>query len=125
MICGLTLDTDDLPLQYLATLQAIAHATKHIIDTSGYKINKIIMTGGFKNNRLFLQEIADITQCQIMIPKEDAVILGSAILGAVAAKEYNNIYEAMKSMSKLGFIIHPNKDSKLLKYHTIINNINS
>jgi len=121
MICGLTLDTDDLLLQYLATLQALAHGTKHIIETmntSGYHIDKIIMTGGFKNNRLFMQEIADVTQCSVIVPKEDAVLLGTAILGAVAAKEYSDLFTAMKSMCKRGETIHPTLDSNLYRYHS-------
>jgi len=121
MICGLTLDTEDLPLQYVATLQALAHGTKHIIDTmntSGYHINKIIMTGGFRYNRFFMQEIADITRCSVIVPKEDAVLLGTAILGAVAAKEFSDIFTAMKSMSNRGEIIYPTSDSHLTKYHS-------
>jgi len=90
MISGLKLsDTlDDLALLYLATIQAIAYGTRHIIaemNTNGYHIDAVFACGGGTKNPLFLREHADITGCRILLPKEpEAVLLGSAILGAVA-----------------------------------------
>ncbi|MCL5261515.1 MAG: FGGY-family carbohydrate kinase [Gammaproteobacteria bacterium] len=123
MISGLRLSDSisDIALLYYATLQAIAYGTKHIIDTlnaHGYKIKTIFACGGGSNNPLFLQEHADITGCQIILPKEpEAMLLGSAILGAVAAKQYLSVPAAMQAMSKPGRIIKPNRSASLQKFH--------
>ena len=45
-------------------------------------------------------------------PKEpEAVLLGSAILGAVAAGAYASIQEAMGAMCHAGEVIEPNRDT--------------
>ena len=91
MVSGVTLSQtiDDAALLYYTTMQAIAYGTRHIIEVmneSGYSINRIHFCGGHSKNELFLQENADITGCDLILPKEpEAVLLGSAILGAVAA----------------------------------------
>jgi ribulose kinase len=112
-ITGLTLsDTaDDLALLYLATIQAVAHGTRHIIDTlneAGYRIETIIACGGGTKNPIFLREHADITGCAIVLPREpEAVLLGSAILGASASADFGSVLEAMSAMSAAGETIKP------------------
>jgi D-ribulokinase len=44
-----------------------------------------------------------------------AVLLGTAILAAVAAGKYRDVKEAMKSMSKVDQVIKPNNHYQ--KYH--------
>lgn len=113
VISGLRLsDTlDDLALLYLATIQAIAHGTRHIIDTlnaHGYHIHTILACGGDSRNRLFVREHADITGCRIVLPREpDAVLLGAALLGATAAGDFASVEEAMAALSGAGEIIEP------------------
>ena len=91
MISGLSLSAgpDDLARLYLATLQSLAYGTRHIIETlndTGYRIDTILASGGFTRNPVFLREHADATGCRIVLPEEpEAVLLGAAILGAVAA----------------------------------------
>jgi FGGY-family pentulose kinase len=114
-ICGLTLSStlDDLALLYLATIQAIAYGTRHIIETlneSGYTIDTIMATGGGTKNKVFLQQHADICRCKIVLPNEpEAVLLGSAVLGAVASEVYSSIFEAMENMNKQGKVIEPGR----------------
>jgi FGGY-family pentulose kinase len=114
MISGLTLSAtaDDLALLYLATLQAIAYGTRHIIETlnlSGYEIDTILACGGGTRNPVFLREHADATGCTIILPREpEAVLLGSAMLGAVAGGLHPNISAAMAAMSHAGEVIAPN-----------------
>ncbi len=120
-ICGLHLSStiDDLALIYLATIQAIAYGTRHIIEVlnkSKYAIDTIVATGGGTKNELFLQEHADITRCNIVLAKEsEAVLLGSAILGAVAGDLYPTVQEAMKGMESTGEMITPK--SEINSYH--------
>jgi ribulose kinase len=114
MVSGLTLSTtpEDVALLYLATLQGIAYGTRHIVEAmneSGYAIRKIHLTGGHIKNRLFIQEHADITGCEIVLPKEpEAVLLGTAILAAVACGEFSDIFQGMASMCQAAKSISPN-----------------
>ncbi|MCA1575700.1 MAG: FGGY-family carbohydrate kinase, partial [Acidobacteria bacterium] len=113
MISGLTLDSsfENLARLYLATIQAVAYGTRHIIDalnSKGYAINRIHACGGGTKNPLWLQEHADITGCDLYIAKEsEAVLLGAAILAAVAAGKFSNIVEAMQAMSPRAEVIKP------------------
>jgi FGGY-family pentulose kinase len=121
VVVGLTLNQTifEVAKQYYATIQAIAYGTRHIIEVMnkrGYDISEIYMCGGHTKNEMFLKEHADITGCKIYLPKErEAVLLGTAILAAVAAGKYRGVVEAMKSMSRRGQVITPN--SHYQKYH--------
>jgi FGGY-family pentulose kinase len=117
MISGLQLSAtiDDLALLYLAAIQAIAYQVRHIVEEmnrQGYRISKIFACGGGLKNDVFLREHVDITGCDLVLPKEpEAVLLGSAILGAVAAKAYPTILEAMTAMTAVASTIEPNTET--------------
>ncbi|XP_048319688.1 uncharacterized protein LOC107411780 isoform X2 [Ziziphus jujuba] len=123
MVSGLILDTSEkhLALLYLATVQGIAYGTRHIVDhcnAHGHKIDTILACGGLAKNPVFIQEHADITGCPIILPREsEPVLLGAAILGAVAARKYSSVHVAMKALNAAGQVIHPSKDPKVKKYH--------
>ncbi len=122
MISGLTLgDTiDDLARLYLATIQAVAHGTRDIINALneyGYRIDTIFACGGGTKNPVFLREHADITGCRFVLPQEpEAVLLGAAILGAVAGGAYGSVLEAMSAMSRAGQTITPSGGG-IAEYH--------
>ncbi len=111
---------DDLALLYLVAIRAIAYQARHVIEeinAKGYRISKIFACGGGLKNEVFLREHADITGCELILPREpEAVLLGAAILGAVAAKAYPTILEAMAAMSGSGQVIKPATGS-LVSYH--------
>ena len=113
MISGLALETgpDELALLYLATVQAIAYGTRHIIaalNQGGYRIDTIVATGGGAKNPLFLREHADATGCRIILPREsEAVLLGSAMLGAVAGGVFVDLGAAMAAMGGAGTVLAP------------------
>jgi FGGY-family pentulose kinase len=115
MVSGLTLgdSLDALARLYLATIQAIAHGTRHIVDVlraHGYAIDTILACGGGTRNEVFLREHADATGCRIVLPAEpEAVLLGSAILGAVAAGTHASVEAAMGAMTRSGRIVPPAK----------------
>ncbi|MBW4034273.1 MAG: FGGY-family carbohydrate kinase [Proteobacteria bacterium] len=121
MISGLALSAtpEDCARLYLATIQAVAYGTRHIIETmndSGYAIDTIFATGGGTKNPVFLREHADATGCRIVLPAEpEAVLLGAAILGAVAGGAYPDVRSAMGAMSRSGEAIAP--DAALRSYH--------
>lgn len=114
VVDGLTLDTslESIAKRYYATIQAIAYGTRDIIEAmnaAGYRIERIFATGGGTKNPVWLQEHADITGCSIVLAQEaEAVILGAAMLAAVAAGAFPNIPAAMKAMSHAGEVIPPN-----------------
>jgi FGGY-family pentulose kinase len=131
-ISGLTLSAtaDDLALQYLAAIQAVAYGTRHILEEmnrKGYAIDTLLACGGGTKNPVFLREHADITGCRLVLPKEpEAVLLGSAVLGAVAAGAYESVLEAMAAMSAAGRVIAPTKgpvarfhDAKYKVFHRL------
>lgn len=122
VVSGLKLSAavDDLALFYLATIQAIAYGLRHILeemDAKGYTVSKIFACGGGLKNEVFLREHANITGCELVLPKEpEAVLLGAAILGAVASGTYPDILEAMRSMNAASSRIRPEK-GPISEYH--------
>lgn len=121
-VTGLTLSAsaDDLARLYLAAIQAVAYGTRHIIEAmnkKGYQIDTLLACGGGTKNPVFLREHADITGCRLVLPKEpEAVLLGSAVLGAVAGKHHADILTAMKAMNAASRVITPAK-GHIARYH--------
>lgn len=121
-ITGLSLDMglDDLALSYLATLQALAYGTRHIIEemrANGVCVDTLVVSGGLAQNRLFLREHADATGCTIVVPDQrEPVLVGSAMLGAVASGYYADLPAAMRAMSGKGSRIAP-RGSEITDYH--------
>ncbi|WP_028116687.1 FGGY-family carbohydrate kinase [Ferrimonas senticii] len=119
---GLTMNKtlDDMALQYLATIQAVALGTRHIIEEkngAGYRIDTIMACGGGTKNPVFIQEHANATGCAMLLPEEaEAVLLGSAMLGAVAAGSYSDIPDAMNAMSRIGKTVTP-QTAKSKRYY--------
>jgi len=115
MVSGLTLSEteEDAALWYYAAIQALAYGTRHIIEAmneKGYDIRRIHLCGGHLRNRLFVQENADITGCEVILPKQpEAVLLGTAILAAVASGEFSDISQGMKSMCHSSGVVRPDR----------------
>ncbi|OAY69701.1 FGGY carbohydrate kinase domain-containing protein [Ananas comosus] len=124
MICGLTLDTSEkhLALLYLATIQGIAYGTRHIVEhcnSLGHKIDTLLACVGLRRTRFIFKNMQILlARCPIILPREnESVLLGAAILGAVAVKKYSGLQDAMKALNAAGQIVHPSKDPKVKKYH--------
>jgi FGGY-family pentulose kinase len=122
VISGLALSAtaDDLARLYLATIQAVAHGTRHIIDEMnrrGYRIDTLFVCGGGTKNPVFLREHADITGCRLVLPREpEAVLLGAAVLGAVASGRRGSVLRAMEAMNRAGQVIAP-AGGRVARYH--------
>jgi FGGY-family pentulose kinase len=99
----LTDSVDSLALLYLATIQAIAHGTRHIVEAmnaAGFSIDVILACGGDTRNPVFVREHADATGCRLVLPREpEAVLLGAAVLGAVASGDQPSVLAAMTAMN--------------------------
>ncbi|ANJ93667.1 FGGY-family carbohydrate kinase [Serratia plymuthica] len=111
---------EDMALHYLATLQAIALGTRHIIETmnqSGYSIDTIMASGGGTKNPLFVQEHANATGCAMLLPEEsEAMLLGGAMMGTVAAGVFDTLPDAMSAMSRIGKTVTP-QTNKIKSYY--------
>lgn len=118
MVSGLTLDSSlgSLARLYLAAVQGIACGTRHIIEEfnrHGYDIRRICASGGGTRNRLWLQEHADVTGCEIYVaPESDAMLLGSAMLAAVAAGARPSVVDAMRAMSPTAQVVRPRRERR-------------
>uniref|UniRef100_A0A8D2L684 FGGY carbohydrate kinase domain containing n=1 Tax=Varanus komodoensis TaxID=61221 RepID=A0A8D2L684_VARKO len=118
MVVGLTLSQglDDLALIYLATIQAIALGTRHIVETmqaAGHRVNTIFMCGGLSKNPLFVQMHADIMGMPVVLAEEvESVLMGAAILAACASKDFASLQDAMEKMGRVGRIVLPNHKDK-------------
>jgi FGGY-family pentulose kinase len=114
MVSGLTLDSsfEALARSYLATIQAIAYGTRHIVETlnaHGYAIDRIHASGGGTRNPLWLQEHADVTGCEVYVARDsESVLLGAAMLAAVAAGKFPSIVAAIAGMSPRAEVVRPN-----------------
>jgi FGGY-family pentulose kinase len=117
-IVGLTLEQgrDALARLYLATLQALAYGTRHIIEsmnTAGHRIERIVMCGGGTKNPYWLRENADATGCEIhLVSEEDAVTLGAALLGSVACGAFPNLPAAAATLVRPGGSVKARPETK-------------
>ncbi len=108
IIAGLTLERgpDALARHYLATVQALAYGTRHIIDSlnaAGHRITRVVMTGGGTRNALLLREHADATGRDPHLGSEDQeVTRGAAILAATASGAFPDLRSAAASMAHDG-----------------------
>jgi len=109
LIIGCTLLTKPEEI-YRALIEATAYGTNMIIETfgnSGVPINELYACGGIaEKDEMMMQIYADVTNREIRISDSpQAVALGSAMFGAVAAGKdkggYDSIFEAAKCMSKV------------------------
>uniref|UniRef100_H2TAZ6 FGGY carbohydrate kinase domain-containing protein n=1 Tax=Takifugu rubripes TaxID=31033 RepID=H2TAZ6_TAKRU len=97
MVTGLSLSQslDDLALLYLATVQALALGTLHILEAmreAGHDIRTLFFCGGLSKNPLFVQIHANATGLPVVLPDQtEAVLLGAAVLGACGSQDYSSI----------------------------------
>ena len=107
-VMGLTMEDgpDALARLYLATIEALAYGTRHIIETmnrAGHQIERLVMCGGGTKNPLLMQVHADAIGLDIHLAEdEDAVTLGSGVMAAVAAGAFADIPAAAQTMVRPG-----------------------
>lgn len=115
---GLTLggEPEDGAILYYATVQALAYNARDVIEAlnaQGYRVNSLRVTGGSVKNPVWLQEHADATGCEVVVGEQpEAVLLGSAILGATAAGRFGTVREGMAAWAQPGETIRPNPSAR-------------
>uniref|UniRef100_A0A1Q3FKT1 FGGY carbohydrate kinase domain-containing protein n=1 Tax=Culex tarsalis TaxID=7177 RepID=A0A1Q3FKT1_CULTA len=124
MISGLTMTktVENLALIYLALMQALAYGTRHILDVLAHSgrepIRSILLCGGLSKNPLFVQTHADICSIPVLLPHEpEAVLLGSAMMGARAAGIYPDLKTAAAEMAGPAEIVKPDLSDENRDYH--------
>lgn len=113
VIAGLDLenDLDSLVKLYLAGLCGLAYGARQIVEAmaaKGIVLEQIIISGGAAQSPLVRQIIADATGLEVAVAETpEPVLLGAAMLGAVAGKAYPTLGDAMSGMSALGATYAP------------------
>lgn len=106
VIAGLGMETgpDHLVALYIAGICGLGYGLRQIIETQaehGARIGSIVISGGAGRSDLIRQLLADSTGVPLAATQTDEpVLLGSAILAAVAAGHFPNLSRAMAEMSK-------------------------
>jgi D-ribulokinase len=113
LIAGLDMDksVDSLVRLYIAGVCGLGYGLRQIIEAQriqGVDTGTIVVSGGAGQNPLVRQLLADTTHVHIAAPKTtEPVLLGSAMLGSVAAGCYPDLAAAMASMSAMGMTYAP------------------
>jgi D-ribulokinase len=113
LIAGLGLETglDSLLGLYLAGVYGLGYGVRQIVRSLQEKnvaIDTIVISGGAGQSPLVRQLLADATGIAVAAStSQEPVLLGSAILGAVAAGHHKDMVAAMAAMSELGDLYRP------------------
>lgn len=102
---GMERDLDNLVALYVAGLCGIGYGLRQILDAQkacGIQCENIIISGGAGQHPLVRQILADTAGIPIVSTQcSEPVLLGSAILGAVAGNVAASLPEAMKQFTKV------------------------
>jgi D-ribulokinase len=108
IIAGLDLDGDVASLErvFVAALCGLAYGLADVVDamrTHGISSRMMVISGGASRSPLVRQIMADTTGLCVASPATtEPVLLGAAMLGAVASGAFTSLNAAMKGMSRLG-----------------------
>jgi D-ribulokinase len=108
IIAGLDLASDCASLErlFVSALCGLAYGLADVIDAMrahDIPCRMMVMSGGASRSTLVRQIMADTTGIAIALPStKEPVLLGAAMLGAVAAGVFSSLHEAMHKMSSLG-----------------------
>jgi D-ribulokinase len=121
IVAGLNLDKDEDSLVglYVAGMCGLAYGMRQLTEAlrdEGVDIDTLVISGGAGQSDYVRQLFADASGLTIAAPaSEEPVLLGSAILAAVAGGHCEDVAEAMRTMSRFGHTYHPlgGTDAKL------------
>ncbi|HMJ98501.1 MAG TPA: FGGY-family carbohydrate kinase, partial [Reyranella sp.] len=113
IVAGLDLDVDIGAMErlFVAGLCGLAYGLADVVDVlraHGVESELMVISGGAARSALVRQIMTDTTGLTVALPEtQEPVLLGAAMLGAVAGKVYGSIGEAMTSMSAIGWSSTP------------------
>lgn len=108
---GMESDMESLVALYVAGIGSIGYGLRQIIEVqaqAGAPIEQVVISGGAGRLDLVRQLLADATGKPVLATRaEEPVLLGAAMLGAVAGGLYGNAREAMAAMSQISKVYAP------------------
>ena len=113
VVAGLDLDVDigSMERLFVAGLCGLAYGLADVVDAfraHGIDSDLMVIAGGAGRSAIVRQIMADTTGLRIAVPEtREPVMLGAAMLGAVAAGSCGSIGEAMAAMSAIGCLSEP------------------
>jgi D-ribulokinase len=113
VVAGMDLDTDvgSIERLFVAGLCGLAYGLADVVEafrSHGVESDMMVISGGAGRSPLVRQIMADTTGLTVAVPEtQEPVLLGAAMLGAVAAKSRGSISEAMASMSAISRLSEP------------------
>ncbi len=108
IVAGMDLDADigSMERLFVAGLCGLAYGLADVVEafrSHGVDSDLMVISGGAGRSSLVRQIMADTTALTVAVPQtQEPVLLGAAMLGAVAGNVYGSIGEAMGSMSAIG-----------------------
>ena len=110
VIRGLTLGHGPVHV-YRAIMEGVAYGSEVILQTmrkAGVRVERIVACGGATQSPLWMQIMADVFGIRIDIPEEQqAVCLGSAVAGAVAAGLHPDLEAGAAAMVRVARVVEP------------------
>jgi D-ribulokinase len=113
VVAGMDLDVDigSMERLFVAGLCGLAYGLADVVEafrSHGVDSDLMVIGGGAGRSSLVRQIMADTTGLTVAVPEtQEPVLLGAAMLGAVAGGCYESIGEAMASMSAIGCLSEP------------------
>jgi D-ribulokinase len=113
VVAGMDLDADigSMERLFVAGLCGLAYGLADVVEAfraHGVDSDMMVISGGAGRSPLVRQIMADTTGLTIAVPEtQEPVLLGAAMLGAVAARSRGSIGEAMAAMSAIGRLSEP------------------
>lgn len=108
---GMESDLDSLVALYVAGICSIGYGLRQIIETqaaAGAPIERVVISGGAGRSDLVRQLLADATGKPLLATAaEEPVLLGAAMLGAVAGGKFDDVRSAMGKMSQISTVYAP------------------
>lgn len=78
-------------------------------DSGRKPFHSLLICGGLRKNALFVETHAEACALPVLVPEEsEMVLVGSAMLGACAAKFYPSLELASRGMASSCEAVHPN-----------------
>ena len=113
IVAGMDLDVDIASMErlFVAGLCGLAYGLADVVDafrSHGVDSELMVIGGGAGRSSLVRQIMADTTGLTVALPEtQEPVLLGAAMLGAVAGGVYASVADAMASMSAIGWLSAP------------------
>lgn len=103
-------DAYDLALAVMEGVACMLARNVEFLRHAGYKVDRIISTGGGARSRTWLQIKADLTGCEIAIPQEkEAACLGAAMIGALDLHLFDSFAQMVEQKVSIADTLQPER----------------